>query len=850
MKRHRHGWPLLFGLLALCWCGAAMAQTPPAAGGGLAADATEYRANAVKLRERAGQWRALALHERADGARNQADLVKTGLSTTAHVMAAGEAMARVAEAQAQRLDQGAASFDALADAADASVKQQSNEPSITDDPKTPPAKRFLGVWRNPDDNSEITIEAQSPGDPAHAPRLLLKTKKHTYTGEYVPGSDPKPARLVFSHLPTAPELNKEIPEAARIAVAGQMHGHLEWQIQIDPTDGCGCGEIEARWYPGEITWPEADPGQAKVTGKGKPVTLKYRRPPLGDPALVSKPVVFVRSADLRQSRFLPFQAVSQGQPFYIEVLMPRSDTSPADSVTVTLKATKSGTERQLVLTGEQEVSGVWHYRTAVPQVLINQGWANWIVRRSGEEFVRMILERAMLPPSVIRGPPPGAMSFPTENGEEIEVTFEKSRASFRIYDDPIEVAVAGLLRQVNDAAISYQALLLEGGVPAAVKRELDGRVRMVTNLHALLAYFAAEGTGAVPQQTRLVLASLYGSLLGEVQSEDFASAPDTVDQYGVRYASNFERRRVHDAIIQVQENKLELALGAAKDALDESVNYSDVITAVTGFSPEKVKITFTGVDLNGHKVDTTERVISSVNTALWAFVDVATAFTAARGLSAGTAAIGAQVERVAAEETMAVVGREVAPALLETPLGLGSEMNAASGLGHLLPSAKIVGRRSADMLRRQCHKYSCALQSFLHGADEALGGALQILETETTGWAARMGIFNPLAGTRLKNLREFAARFGARAGVGSLTLLEVQEMIDAGKKVLVGILTTGKSGHAVRVLRVIKDAKGVATEVLFFDSGPGAIVRMDACEFTQQRLPLGETAFVYDFGPK
>jgi hypothetical protein len=823
-----------------------MAQPAPS-GNGLSDDAAQYRANAARLRERAGQWRAAAVHARAEGARNQAELVKAGVSTTTHVMAAAEIMAQIDETQAARLDQGAASFDALAADAEASVKRQADEPKITDDPKTPPASRFLGIWRNPDDNSEITIETLTPGDKSRAPRLLLKTKKHSYSGQYVGGSDPKPARMVFTHLPTAAELNKEIPEAARVAAAGQNRGHLEWEIQIDPKDGCGCHDIELRWYPGEITWPEADPAQAKVTGKGEHVKMSFQRPPPGDPALIGGPVVFVRSADLRQSRFLPFQAVAQGQPFYVEVLMPRSDTAPP-AVTVTLKATKTGTERQLVLPGEQEVSGVWHYRSAAPQVLVDQGLAGWVLRRAGEDVARQVLEHAFLPPSAVRGPPPGAVPFPTANGEEIDVAYQDTHASFRIYDDPIEVALAGLLRDVDDAAIANQALLLEGDVPAQARREMEGKIRMVSNLHALLAYFAAQGNDALTQQTRLAVAVAYTSLFAHLLPEDFASAPSLPDQYGIRYASNFELRNIHDAVIAVRQNQLAIALGATANALDETLNYSDMITALTGFSPDKVKITFTGVDLSGRKVDTSERVIAGVNTALWAFVDVATAFTAARGLSAGTVAIGGQIERVTAVEATSVVGREVAPELLSTPLGLGPQLNSATGLGHLLPSARIAARRSVDMVRRQCHKYSCALQSFLHGADEGLGGVLQIAETETTGWAARMGIFNPLGGTSFKRLRAFAERFGARVGTGSLGLIEIQEMIDQGKKVLVGILTTGQSGHAVRVLRVIKDSTGAASEVLFFDSGPGAIVRMDACEFTQQRLPLGEMTFVYDFG--
>ncbi|HYB58015.1 MAG TPA: DUF6531 domain-containing protein [Alphaproteobacteria bacterium] len=217
-------------------------------------------------------------------------------------------------------------------------------------------------------------------------------------------------------------------------------------------------------------------------------------------------------------------------------------------------------------------------------------------------------------------------------------------------------------------------------------------------------------------------------------------------------------------------------------------------------------------------------------------------------IAPGNAEPGAPRPETAPSVALDVPGTlEMTPDLLDTEFGLGPEQEAAARLGHLMPSARVDGRvRWVDRLRKQCHRYSCALQSFLHGADEAIGAPLQIAESETTGWASRTGIFNPSGGTRFKALREFAARFGFRSKVAGLTLTEIKEQLDKGRYVLAGIKTVRGGKHAVRVMEIIKDAQGVSQAVRFFDPGPGAIVRMSAAEFRGHRAPLRNVAFVFD----
>lgn len=138
-----------------------------------------------------------------------------------------------------------------------------------------PPERIAGKWDG-ENGEAIEIAVKSPGDTT---RLILKGK-HQWDGTYDRG------RLVFTHSPNATELGRAAPDWAIAKVAGQ----IVWSLELDAKIKCGVPTLEGKWFPGELKFrEEKDSGgnivkqEASVTGKGKPVDIKYTR---GTPEIV------------------------------------------------------------------------------------------------------------------------------------------------------------------------------------------------------------------------------------------------------------------------------------------------------------------------------------------------------------------------------------------------------------------------------------------------------------------------------------------------------------------------------------------------------------------------------------
>jgi hypothetical protein len=616
---------------------------------------------------------------------------------------------------------------------------------------------------------------------------------------------------------------------------------------------CDIG-LTAKWFPGEVTW-SADPSDpaasASVTGKGKPIDLKYEKVAADDPWLARQPALFIRLANRAYSRHLPLTSISRGQPFLVEVVLSAKDAAAqGDELTVSLRASRSGGGDTVTLKGERNFSGAWEYRPESPIVLKPDAkFATMIVsdwlREYGHQNGNM---------DFVKEEPPGTLAFATENGDELVASYRDADGGavsqmVVVFDNAVEQARDAIETQLDELTVLEQALLMGGRLNARQIKVAELRLRLIADGRALMAY--EPGTFEHwPPSLLMALAAQFWVLAVDADPDMFFNSeiapPEPPDEYGVSYFSRNERLVAHAVIDDVKSKAISDYFKSVDAELTDRVAYNAILSHYTGISVDDFNAAYYGVDQDGNLLETSDRVLAGIRVPLTLFVHWADAVGASGGAGATTAAGKiARFEETATTSVLAAAAKSAGGAE-EILLGVPAQAMAASGgLGHLLPSARIVSKSAKDAFFRQCNRYACALQSFAHAAYEA--GAAFVPEALARGWAARQKIFNPLGGTTFAALREYASRFGARVGVAQLTLTEIKAFLDQGKFVLVGIRTTYGGAHALRMLNVIKSAAGQTLAVVFYDPGPGAIISMTACDFRQMRAGVSNTTFVFDF---
>jgi hypothetical protein len=133
-----------------------------------------------------------------------------------------------------------------------------------------PIEGIAGKWRSDDGKEVVEIAPKTPGD----------NSKFVLRGQFEWEGSYDGSKLIFIRKPKANEMGDLAPGWALTKVAGV----LQWSLELEARRKCGVARIEGQWFPGTVKFLEEKDAvggivrqEVSITGKGKPVAVKYTR---------------------------------------------------------------------------------------------------------------------------------------------------------------------------------------------------------------------------------------------------------------------------------------------------------------------------------------------------------------------------------------------------------------------------------------------------------------------------------------------------------------------------------------------------------------------------------------------
>lgn len=698
---------------------------------------------------------------------------------------------------------------------------------------------LLRKWTLPSDGSEIRIEAADPQNPERADGLRLHTRRFVYTGTYRSGETPRPARLTFRYTPKAAEMNRDVPLAARQQVEGKLH----WEFELDEVDDCLCSGLKFKWYPGEITWNEANPREASVSGRGTPTEDTYAPVPPDPTEQVKAPVLLVQSSDANVSGYEPQQTIAFKSPFRLQVLLPEELARKQGSeLKVEIKADKTWSSTSATLTGRRLESGVWSYVTDPPVTLVpvpTTGDTSW---------------------------------FRADEGELVHFTYtapDGTTASdvASIYQNNVYQAIAR-----NDETLTYFQNLYEAllqpnarfdGRPIAARERavLEQKLRLIRNARTILG-------NDLPELVSVAVGDAYVHLLQDgPYEEDTRWSPDrsynVPGRYvqGVQWVAVPEMQNVYAAMRDARDKYHDIFVNLVRDYGVDSF-YGLFLGGI-----DQAMIVFGGTDLQGRSYDTAHRVLAGIE-GVTTIALVGILGSAARQAQAAKVPRAA-AERAAArdlrnlrENTIRAAARAEAERVntglgpagaqrMGTPVRGGFMRHARTGeafhenLDGMPASARF--DPAADNLNPdplfQCRGNTCALMSTVHAA-RSKGRSVVTSERLLTRLVERYGLIDN-AGIKATLMPKIARLLGIDYEFRNVMYIDdVRQALARGEKVVGGIYWLDEkgarttAGHAIHILEVLPGrSPGAASYVKFWDPSSGRRVGMLGCDFAKMYDP-------------
>jgi hypothetical protein len=248
--------------------------------------ASSDRADAAALRARANQWDEMAGKAEARAAKGANGVLGPLWKKVATQNAAEAARLRAQadDVDAQKADTSGMPSEVQKPGSSGSIMAKTTEgPLAGVDATAPaaqrkcaagagldealPAEEIAGEWFS-DDGDIVEVAPAVANDEG----TFVLLSKHQWKGSYAAG------KLIFSRMPTVEEMSPAAPEWAR----AQVQGKLAWSLELDAHGKCGEPSLDGKWYPGELQFieertpdGEISKRQATVTGRGKPVDVRY-----------------------------------------------------------------------------------------------------------------------------------------------------------------------------------------------------------------------------------------------------------------------------------------------------------------------------------------------------------------------------------------------------------------------------------------------------------------------------------------------------------------------------------------------------------------------------------------------
>lgn len=378
---------------------------------------------------------------------------------------------------------------------------------------SPPAgwavEDLIGLWtRSGEPGFTMAIVPQLPDEPAMINRIEAHSDRRIWLGTFQSESREGPARAVLTYTPKPEEMNPAMPDWARRVVSGK----LVWRLELVPKGDVFNPTLEAKWYPGEVSWNESDRTSASVIGDGKPLEFAFEPVDAINIESLSHSMVAIKLPNPAHDPSTdPVEALIKGQRFFVRVTLPiEIAREKGTKISVTVRSLAGGGEEQIELTGaigKGQRPVVYSHDDPVtiadchallearrnPQPLS----LTWIWNKVGQSLYGAIDAGACL-------------NINLKNEDMVEVRYGDAAVQVPVYDSWVQ---RGIARHVEGAARLrevYQSLLV-GPYNQATKEAAHTKLRMLANYEALRSsdkltdlhrFFVGEaylGDGPTPQ---------------------------------------------------------------------------------------------------------------------------------------------------------------------------------------------------------------------------------------------------------------------------------------------------------------------------------------------------------------
>jgi len=665
MNRYARLTAVLVLPMLLLLCGPALAQTGGTDRDFVARSAEADRQFAADLLERAQKWRDLADTDRKNAAEVEDPEFKQDWLDTASQN----------DQQAKDLEDWAAQLQQRADAEEKQAEQMGAAaapppptpaqttpaaPAPAGDQRTADLVDFIGQWQDQEHNWDFVLEHADIDDPAKASRVKLTERKVNWgEGLFEAGTaGGKPTRMVFEYFPKASEMDQKIPPWAR----QQVEGKLKWKLELTHDESncvCADSQMEATWYPGEVTWWDGTgdaAGTATVTGEGKPVKFTLTKAD-DDVELLGyfAPVILVHVGDPARAKADPITYLIKEQRFQVQVLMSREDAQKrGDTISVTIKNKHGGSiALPLTLAPQTRSNFVVRYeeRAQLMFPLKQFGWEGQGLGGALDKLPDPSKFALELAGGYYKYQEQGDPESPTavqpldldvDNGEQVQFTLDGGAVeAVSVYDTPIKVELGRYDDEFARLALLAQGLLTAPGVTPAQREAINRHMQLIKNARTFIndvgntrldisldsLNYSNQVLGTVHDRIRLDIAqAYYRSLIFAPDQRWLTGSQVAATADGIVWASEDERHLILSGIIYNRDYRDRLSAeiysrgfqAGARNALPiaETIVYG-VPVAIFHMTPlGDFYIVVTGQDILGNEVDISGRIGAGFGLAL------------------------------------------------------------------------------------------------------------------------------------------------------------------------------------------------------------------------------------------
>lgn len=716
---------------------------------------------------------------------------------------------------------------------------------------------FVGKWGLVEDTN-VELRIVQPEPQARPEELAANSRKHAYRGQYNLAPTAGQGRITLGKTPAAPAMNADVPDWAR----RQVEGQLKWRVEVDTEDLCSIDTLTARWYPGEISWNEAE-RKAWLSGEGKPVEFEYKRLPEDPVELSGEGTLSFVAVSEQDGVWPPVNEIARGIPFRLRLVLPADMGKRTGQTATVIVGASGGGTASVQLRGAPGPGGPWIYMS---EPLTFESLTEWdaFLAEAGLEWI-------MGAPigSFKRPDPAGAIEIVAPNGASINVSFGPATDIVTLYETPLALAIGRVKKELDDLDILLRTAIVAGTV-AADDPETARRLRQIRNARILFHYRPPVAdplhTPFGPQSRQwpahmglaIALAYLQQANSSEAVHQDRSPAALPPNRFGISYQSTYERNAVEAAIAAVQEqatpaNYLRDLAQRTRARIDSGA----VVSQIIQFDVNDIMAAFRGTDWDGNKVDRLTQNLARVRLTLGAFLAVAGVHGKLKAPRARIAT--ARARAVEATRAPRLPGRKPPPMPWREPAGAmpGSAVTADMGTAaERLPLLQAafgttgftVSETAAGIrhgFRQTCARGACLVASLTY-AFEARNVAQISIRTLVT-YIEKFGLKVAGVGMNLDEARFILTRYGATTKFVDFSLEAMETGLAKGKLYFttIGLKSgaaqgiSGRIGHGV-VITGVKRLGGKIYAVEFFDWNARGIVTMSRKPFEQLQCGMGQ----------